>query len=188
MVDNMKPINNIKQLRDKYSDSSLIKALMDCFAKRKNNSNTVKVNRLQTILSWQGESVRWGDLVKALKDLEALGYCRYVEGRRGHPSRVEWHVGIISLGQAAAGLREDIEGAEVIAEPKEDEFDDGDARSENGRQLETVVGKESMVVSYPLRPDLVIQLEVPISLSQHEADRLASFIKTLPFEARSAAA
>ena len=37
--------------------------------------------------------------------------------------------------------------------------------------------------SYRLRPDFIVQIELPADLNAREAERLADFIKTLPFEA-----
>jgi DNA-binding MarR family transcriptional regulator len=107
------------------------------------------------------------DVVELFKSLEELGLGAFIPGRRGGQSRFEWHVRLTDVGQAAIGEVEEIEQAtehELEEEDEEDEEEEG------------MVSHE-----YTLRPGAKVEFSLPSNLTQKEADRLAMFIKTLPF-------
>jgi len=174
--------SKIDGLRSLYAGDGPVKWLMDVFAARQRNANETKVDRLFALLQKEEyEDCTRSTLVKALKKLEELGFCEYVIGRHGHPSRVRWKVGIVSLGEAAAGKRDtldlwdegEMEDDISLSEPLVTEIaDEVSASPSNG----------TMRVGYPLRPDLNIQLALPKNLTRREAERLSDFIRTLPFE------
>ncbi|MGH9344687.1 MAG: hypothetical protein ACRD19_13120, partial [Terriglobia bacterium] len=58
--------------------------------------------------------------------------------------------------------------------------------SEEERELAGKFSEEEVeIYAFPLRPNLKVELELPIDLSFMEASRLADFIKTLPFDRKS---
>src|SRR5437868_2220188 len=108
---------NLEKLRELYASSPTAKALLNSFASRERNSTESRVERLVTVLSWSNPETTRGELIGVLKQLEALGYCEFIVGRKGHESRAEWKVGITSLGQAASGQRGDLEEfGEIVVE------------------------------------------------------------------------
>jgi hypothetical protein len=161
----------LSRLRELYASDKAAKAVLDSFAGRQRNYKETKVDRLYAVVSDLGESISWGDIVRALKSLQELGFCEYVVGRHGYPSRVEWKVGIVSLGQAAAGLHNDIEAA-----PQDVDLDVESAPAAE------ITPHDMMKIGYPLRAELTVQMSLPKNLTRREAERLSEFIKTLPFE------
>src|SRR5688572_12080619 len=101
--------NNVEGLRSLYQTNSAAKATLDYFASRQRNATETKVETLEAALAGRGSQWGYYDLLKVVKRLCDLGYGKYIEGRKGHKSRVSWTVSILSLGQAAAGARSDIE-------------------------------------------------------------------------------
>lgn len=74
-----------------------------------------------------------------------------------------WSVGLVAVGRAAAGEPQVIQ--DIAAEQSESEL-----RSENLKHI------------FHLRPEVQVAFELPLDLSSGEAERLADFIRTLPFE------
>ena len=99
-----------------------------------------------------------------LKELERLGCGEFKAGRKGFESRFEWHVSSKSVGQVAAGEEAEIEEEVPSLNDEADEATD-----------------ELIEHRYQLRPNLAIALSLPAHLSQGEAQRLATYIRTLPF-------
>jgi hypothetical protein len=157
----------ISMLRKQYSASENAKAIFDSFRSRQKNSNETKTDRLHKLLLQQDLDIDRAELIGFLRNLEKAGCGKYVEGRRGHPSRFEWRVELIDVGRAAAGDAERIE--EIPAEGTGSEDGEGD-----------MVPHE-----YRLRPGMVIRVELPEDLTTSEATRFAEFVKTLPFERAS---
>jgi len=115
------------------------------------------------ILWSEGHDVSRGQVIDAFRRLEDLAAGQFVAGRRGWPSRFVWSVGMVSVGKTAAGEAEEIEQL-----PEE--------------QVEEETGRELLAHTFHLRTDLQVTFELPPDLTPNEADRLASFIKTLPIE------
>lgn len=170
----MTPLNqssvNVERLKRLYTTNTCAKALLNHAAKRKNNANTTNVDRLLArIVNEENTVVSRQQLIEVLRELEKLGCGRFVTGRRGQPSRFEWAVQITSLGKAATG-----EAAVVAVAEASSETEDAEevGHSENGM----------ITHAYQLRPGIAVSLELPANLTTKEANRLAEFIKTLPFD------
>ncbi len=158
---------NVGKLRGVYSRHKAARALLDHFAKRKNAMRQTSVDRLLTVLRDDGTEVSRGDLIDVLRELEDTGCGTFRIGRRGWPSRFEWRVDLVSVGQAAAGERKEIEN--ITDEAVEEE-----------------VEEQVFPHLFQLRPGQQVKLELPRDLTSREAARLADFIKTLPFDAGEA--
>lgn len=161
----------IKQL---YTMDSVAKAAFDYFATRQRNGTVTKVNRLLAVLNDRGNKASYGQVRDFLRNLGSLGCGAYVIGRRGQPSRLQWRVGMVSLGQAAAGHGTHVDQltAEEVAS----------ANDEAEEQPADVVNSDEMKVSYPLRRDRHVEIILPKDITPTEAQRLSDFIKTLQFE------
>ena len=81
-----------------------------------------------------------------------------------------WSVGIVSLGQVASGKATAVQEIDTVSVEEESAPSDNKA-----------VEHDLMDVSYPLRKELMVRFSLPKNLTQKEANRLADFIKTLPF-------
>lgn len=98
-----------------------------------------------------------------MKKLEKLGCGTFLAGRRGYESRFEWAGASRSIGQVAAG-----EDTPIEANPTADVGDES--------------ADELIEHTFRLRPDLSVRLSLPQDLDSVESQRLAVFIRSLPFD------
>jgi len=159
---------DIKRLKEIYLKNSAARAMLDEFARRERDRTETKVENL-LYLKVDNRPITRGEIIQAFQELERVECGTFVVGRKGHRSRFQWTVGLTSVGKAAAG--EDVSLDVISAEEREqaDELPEG--------ELETY--------AFPLRPNLKVELELPMDLSSTEASRLADFIKALPFDRKS---
>jgi hypothetical protein len=156
---------NMDQLRQLYASSSAARCFLDYFASRERNASTTKIDRLLQVAQEREEPVGRPEAIEFLRRLEDIVCGRYVEGRRGHPSRFAWDVSLIEVGQAASG------NSIKVSLLNDDETE------------ASVDSRVAMLPhDYRLRADLIVRFSLPANLTGAEAHRLAEFIKTLPFE------
>ena len=148
-----------EMLKALYKTSAPAAKILVHFANRRKDRKTVEVDRLQEILP----DVARGEIIDVLKKLDDLKIGRFLVGRRGAVSRFEWDFSLRSVGKAAMG--------EGTVEPVAAEFDEGEEA-----QPSAVIRHE-----YRLRSDFAAHIELPADLTAREANRLADFVKTLPF-------
>jgi hypothetical protein len=159
-----------RRLVSLYAQDAAACALLDHFANRERNQNTSTVRRVTMNLAEDESPLSRGDIIRVFKELESFGCGIFKAGRKGYESRFEWRVSSKSVGQVAAGESSEIE-AEVPPA--------GENADEATEQL--------VDHSYRLRPSLQLTLALPPDLTAAEAERLARFIMTLPFERRERA-
>lgn len=152
----------IKKLRELYKDSPAARAVLDHLASRERNWSSTTVDRIQTNVVGDGGSVSRADVVSVFRVLEASGCGSFKAGRKGWPSRFEWAVQMVSACQAAAGETEVVD--DLTAEDKGEED-----------------GAIFLRHTFRLRPDVTVSFELPSDLSANEAQRVADFLKTVPF-------
>ena len=150
---------NRGELQGFYNESAHAKAMLDHFASRERNRGITTIDRLLSNLSEDGSGLSRGDVIKVLQRLETLGCGHFVAGRKGHPSRFEWSVGLVDVGRVAAG-----EAVRIEPAPTNEAEDD------------------LLEHHFRLRKELDVPLRLPADLTSAEAARLAAFIQTLPFE------
>lgn len=159
---------DIMGLRDTYKRDPCMRAFMDFVYGRKYNSSETIVDRIESKLRQQGDFSR-SDIVQTFKNLERLEFGEFIIGRRGQPSRFRWKVHMIDAGRAA-------KGEEASVQPiREDEILSSESVAEE-------MSANSIRHTYNLRPNYIVQMELPSDLSAKEATRFAEFIKTLPFD------
>jgi hypothetical protein len=152
-----------KELQSFYNGDVQAKALFDHFASRERNRKSTTVDRLISKLAEEGGEMARGDVIRVLQRLEELGCGRFVAGRKGHPSRFEWAVGLVDVGRVAAGepvVQIEAAPANEVEEPSDDLLEH----------------------NFRLRRDMSVPLRLPADLTSAEASRLAAFIQTLPFD------
>jgi hypothetical protein len=154
---------NQQELQSFYNENETAKLVLDHFASRERNRNTTTVDRLLISLGETGIVVPRYDLIKILRRLEDLNCGKLIAGRKGHPSRFVWAVGMVEVGRVAAGASVKLEAAPAT---EADDSSDDDLLEHHFR----------------LRKDLDVPFKLPADLSASEAARLAAFIQTLPFE------
>jgi hypothetical protein len=157
---------DIPALKQLYQSDRVVRLILDLIAQRQRNQGETKVERVQHLLLCDGKDVSRGDIIEAFRSLEKLGVGQFVTGRRGWSSRFVWSVGMVSVGRAAAGERSDVE--QIPEETGHEEENDS-----------------TLSHTYNLRADVAVTIDLPTDLTRNEAERLASFIRTLPIDEES---
>lgn len=145
-----------------YKSNPVVKKFLDKVGRdrQRNRWKTTIANIMSDLECSRQEAVR---MCKAFEKIDA---GRYIIGRKGHQSRIEWSEGIVALSKIARGSRPSPEDRQV-------EFETADEGNRDGHVL--------LNHSFHLRPDLTLELCLPHDLSQSEAERVARFVQSLPF-------
>lgn len=151
------------ELRELYKGNEHAKLILDDFASRTNNQRVTKVE--QILWRLRSSDLPRSAVIKVFRELDELGFGRFVEGRHSHPSRFVWSSSSVDVGRAAAGIT----GIEIAEVPVQDDEEEDEV-------------DEVPLVSHPfnLRPDLTVTIALPGDLTEKEAERLAGFLRTLP--------
>lgn len=160
-MDNMTNLDGVKNL---YRENRFAKVMLDNFSQRERSRKETTVEQMVQIILPEEPKVTRKDVVELYKSLKELGCGDFVIGRRGGTSRFVWSVGMVSLGNVAIGLASEIEAVELV-----------EASEDNDPRM--------LSHNFKLRLNLdPITISLPDDLSLTEAERLANFIKTLPFD------
>jgi hypothetical protein len=124
----------------------------------------VSVDALLAQAKKEGVLVERLDLVKELKAFEGRGFGRFIVGRRGKASRFE------PSKAATAAAPENGERAEASATTSYVEAESTEP-----------VPMGQILHRFNLRPNFEVEIRLPDDLSEREAERLAAYIRTLPF-------
>jgi hypothetical protein len=156
----------VDSLRKLYRSLPAAQAMLDYFASFQRNRSVSKVDNVVWNLQQNGHDVSRADVVSVFKELEQIGCGRYVPGRWSHPSRFEWSTNLSEVGKAASG-----EDTTVDKLPQEE------------ITSEAASDEEPDMITHPfqLRRNLRIVLELPHDLTGDEAQRIATFLQSLPF-------
>jgi hypothetical protein len=157
MIDDTLANSQTETLRALYNASSPAAKMLDNFANRRRDRKITEVDRLGEVFP----DLARADIIDVLKKLDECGFGRFVVGRRGAASRFEWSVPLRSVGRAASGQ--------------------GTVETEFGKPDEDDPAPHVIRHDYRLRPDFTAQVSLPEDLTAREAERLADFVRTLPF-------
>ncbi|SRR5579883_39983 len=167
------PLNNraIAGLRGLYQENEAAKALFDKFAERKKHSRETLATRAASLARCD-----YRDMVAILKQLAALGVGKFKAGRRGSVSRMVWSYHLRSIGAAAQGSESYLQDVPADAELSEDD--------DWSEAPELLFDEEDDFIehTFQLRPDVRIAVRLPKDITSKEAERLAGFVRQLPFE------
>jgi hypothetical protein len=155
---------DLKALRNLYQSDKVARAFLDYAARRQRNAVETPVDRVRMNLRHEGCAASRKDTIELFRKLADIGCGEFVVGRRGRESRFLWSVGLVSVGRAASGESEEIERI-----TEDDSSDD-----------ET---SDTLTHRFHLRPDNTVEFDLPTNLTESEANRLADYIRTLPFRA-----
>lgn len=158
---NVELIEGLKRL---YGRDPTAKVLLDKLSERKNGATLTKAKRAATI---SGEEYR--RVIAVFKELEELGLGRFVAGRKGHDSRMEWAFDVRTLGPVARGAKMALE---------EVPFDAEDDDETNGRETESGL----IMHAFQLRADCSVEIKLPVDVTQKEVERLGMWLRSIPFE------
>ncbi|WP_164006837.1 hypothetical protein [Pyxidicoccus trucidator] len=138
-----------------------IDMLFEELAGRMDHKQLWVVDELLALLRTVGR----GTVIDALRALDSIGLGDFVVGRRGQPSRFQWKFDAHSVTDALEASK----------------FQGATSRQSGGSL--SVQSKAQTLLShhFRLRPDLTVELQLPVDLSSTEAARLADFVRTLPF-------
>lgn len=161
VVNSSPDTNLINGLRALCGTNEAAARLFEVFSSRKYDSRETTVARAAA-----KAGADYSTMLSVFRELGNLGAGRFVQGRHGYPSRIEWKFSIRSLGAVAKG--EKAAPDQVSADAVEDEADE--------EEREGVLTHE-----FQLRDGLKAQFNLPANLTEKEADRLSLFIKSLPF-------
>lgn len=153
-------------LQEAYSNNPALAAVCDELASRQRKQQSTKLRRMLSLLDQTTDNPpKKYQLIAAFRVLEDVNAGQYVEGRHGHPSRFEWSVNTLEACRAAQG--EQVQPAAI--EPE--------VAAEDGEPEESILDHY-----FNLRADYQLELQLPIDLSKEEAERLATFVRSLPLE------
>jgi hypothetical protein len=159
---------NPDKLKSLYSINPNARHLFDMLAERSNNAKSTSVERIMQLSSAHKIPISRNEVVGLFKQLAEIGCGRFVTGRRGHSSRLQWAVNIFTLGKAASGELDKVDSLESAPPVL-------DAEKLNG-------SVSALTHRFHLRPDHAVTFELPTDLSEKEAQRLAKFIEALPMQ------
>lgn len=155
----IKPVNR-DQILEIAGQSDVNRSFFELLSRRHRNA---AVTTVEQAMEWTKGERR--EVVELFKQLDETTIGTFVIGRRGAQSRFEWAVRLTDVGYAYAGEIEEVEPA-----------------SQNDLQDETVLDEQLVEHEYRLRPDLKVVLSLPSNLTKREAERLSSYIATLPYD------
>lgn len=154
-------ISTLKQI---YRKNEWARPFFEWAANRQKDANVTTIERLVTLTG-----IGYRELITLARMLEDVGIVRFIPGRKGFKSRIEWNFSVKNIGAASMGKADEL--VEVGSDVEDDSI------SENIR-----ADTDTIQHTYSLRPDRTITITLPKDFTSKEAERFASFIQTLPFE------
>lgn len=163
----------VADLRRLYQTDDVARRLLDNLANRQKDRHVTPASRAAVLAD-----ASHGEIVALLRKLDQIGAGEFKVGRRGSKTRIEWLYSQRGLGQAAQGAAVQPEQIEAV-DPAELE----DEAEPAGETSDDDVGDGEWIShSFQLRADLRLSIKLPADLTSKEAERLAGFIRQVPFE------
>jgi hypothetical protein len=156
----------VKQIRKLYEKSEAAKAFFEWAADRQKDAAETRIERLEYMAD-----LGHREAIELARTLSEIGCGEFVVGRRGAKSRVKWNYSLRSMGEAAKGEIAELKHVSSEAE-QDDDLED-----------EVEIEENAIRHTFQLRPDNTVTIDLPSDLSKKEAERLATFIQSLPFDA-----
>ena len=175
----------VDQLRNMYATCPTAKPLLDYLGRRQRDWSELTIDHLLRIVRAEGVTVHRSQGVGLIKDLAEMGLGQMILGRgQKGKTRLVWHYSPKAIGRAAAGTQEDIpelpESDSTTANGRLSNT--GDAASSDHLNSDDELEIEFIPHEMQLRPDLAIQIELPVDLTNQEANRLSLFVRAIPFD------
>jgi hypothetical protein len=155
-------------LREIYERDDAARRLFDNFAKRHNDYRVTTVATAVRLTDTSESEIK-----SLFKELTELGVGKYMVSRRGSKSRIEWIYSMKNLGEYAQGKTFQLEPINNSL-PDDSETGLSDELDADDNELPTH--------NYLLRTGLRIEFRLPADITAKEAERLALFIRSLPFD------
>lgn len=162
----------IAGLRDLYRDNDVARRLFDDLAGRQKDRSMTPASRAAYLAN-----ASHGEIVTLFRRLDSLGAGEFKIGRRGAKTRIEWLFSMRSLGEVAKGEANQPEEIDPT------QLADGELDSPEEENSEVAIDDVEWIMHpFQLRPDLRISIKLPTNLTMKEAERLAGFIRQVPFD------
>jgi len=182
----------LERLQEIYQRNSVARAFFRLPAVRASHRTETPIKWALSLLQQHLTASR-SDVVRLFKALDKAGAGEFKVGRKGGVSRFVWNYPPAELIRAAFPSLGSAGTTEVASVSPSADAGRGTRNYGVGalRQpepsSETRQTDQTLLVphTFQLRPDLVVLLELPIDLTQTEAQRLCSFMASLPFRPES---
>lgn len=171
-MNNMVDIEKVKQLQALSATNKVAEAFFELAAQRQKDKKEMTIRRAADVCH-----VEYWQMREVFQKLAEIGVGTYVTGRRGGKSRLRWLYSLSSVGRAARG---ELQSLVSLHDQDHGEAGEGEAPLSEEKVRQSNFSK--MDHSFTLRPDYVVQLALPTDFSSREAERVAAWIRTLPFD------
>jgi len=149
---------NEDKLRAKYKNDPLFRMFMDVLAKAPKDYRLLTVGQLCDLLAKAGANIYRHDAVRMFQSTHGENRGWFTVGRRGYSSRFDFYASSKAMAEAAIG------------------------------KTTHAATPALLMHKFRLRRNLEISLELPSDLSAKEVERIADFLRTLPFNDAEVAA
>lgn len=92
-----------KKLQSVYANDEIARALLDYLAEVKRAPNAVSAEVLVQVAGKRGVTVTYDQAVATLRSLGDVGAGQFMVGRRGHVTRLRFHLSPRAVGECARG-------------------------------------------------------------------------------------
>ncbi len=93
---------DVAAVRAAYSQDEAVRLVIDHFAGRERNQNVTNADTLVSALRRSKTPLPRPAVIGVLRSLDALGLGRFIAGRKGYPTRFEWHEESLSIRDLAS--------------------------------------------------------------------------------------
>ena len=170
----------VDSLRALYKENPVAKRFFDHLADSKNDrrETTAAMAAAKTNASY-------GEITLLFKTLQNIRVGDFKYGRKGHETRIVWLYGLRNVGAVARGLVgqlevidvNELDNSELNSVVDESKAEDINVRENINHRTVTLINH-----TFQLRYDLCVKLTLPVDLTKKEAERLAGFIRQVPFD------
>ena len=93
-------VSTVEKLRELYRSSDIAKSFFDSVGSRQNDAHVTTVDRICDLSTGNRT-----DVIEFCKTLDKLQVGRFLIGRKGRKSRIEWNYSLLKMGDLARGER-----------------------------------------------------------------------------------
>lgn len=140
-------------LRELYEEESGAREFLKWASERQNDATRTSIDRLE-----QKAGVDRRKAIDLAKQFDRLGCGRYIIGRRGAPSRIEWAFSLKSIGRAAVGETSALEtmDPDLVAESADvADLKKEDAAPSDSDGLSIAEAKRRLAIAFGLNPEAI---------------------------------
>lgn len=140
-------------LRELYEEDAGAREFLKWASERQNDATITSIDRLE-----QKAAIDRRKAIELAKQFDRLGCGRYIIGRRGAPSRIEWQFSLKSIGRAAVGESGTLETVdhELVAESADiGELKKEDAALADSDGLSIADAKRRLAITFGVKPEAI---------------------------------